>query len=34
MRPTKVTLWRLALAAGLLIVWEFGAGRLFDPFWF
>jgi NitT/TauT family transport system permease protein len=34
MRPTKVTLWRLVLAAGLLVLWEFGAGRLFDPFWF
>lgn len=34
MKPTKVTLWRLALAGGLLILWEFGAGRLFDPFWF
>jgi NitT/TauT family transport system permease protein len=25
--------WRLALVAGVLLVWEFAAGRLFNEFW-
>src|SRR6202050_3245401 len=25
--------WRLVLVAGLLLVWEFSAGRLFNEFW-
>ena len=34
MSVPRVALWRAALALGLLSLWQFGAGRLFDPFWF
>ena len=34
MRIPRIALWRAVLALGLLALWQFGAGRLFDPFWF
>ena len=34
MRIPRIALWRAALALGLLALWQFGAGTLFDPFWF
>jgi NitT/TauT family transport system permease protein len=29
----SIWLWRLALIIGLLLIWEFSAGRLFNEFW-
>jgi NitT/TauT family transport system permease protein len=29
----SIWLWRLGLIAGLLLIWEFSAGNLFNEFW-